>query len=70
LHADDDDFGQAGTLVREVFNDAQREAFVDTVAGALSGVESIQVLERAFWYWKSVDETIGQRIEDKVRAGL
>lgn len=69
LHADDDDFGQAGTLVREVFNDAQRDAFVETVAGALSGVESVQVLERAFWYWKSVDETTGQRIEDKVRAG-
>lgn len=69
LHAEDDDFGQPGTLVREVFNDAQRDQFVETVAGALAGVESVQVLERAFWYWKSVDATIGQRIEDKVRAG-
>src|SRR5699024_642260 len=33
LHAEDDDFGQAGTLVREVFDDGQREQLVDQVAG-------------------------------------
>jgi catalase len=27
------------------------------------------VLERVFAYWKSVDATVGQQIEDKVRAG-
>ena len=68
LHAEDDDFGQAGTLVREVFDDAQRSAFVDTVAGALAGVRS-PVLERAFEYWKSVDAGVGARIEKKVRGG-
>lgn len=68
LHAEDDDFGQAGTLVREVFTDDQRNQLVDTVAGGLlSGVRS-PVLERAFDYWKNVDPDIGQRIEDKVRA--
>src|SRR5690606_28482670 len=65
LHAEDDDFGQAGTLVREVFTDYQRNQLVDTVAGGLlSGVRS-PVLERAFDYWKNVDPDIGQRIEDK-----
>ena len=68
LHAEDDDFGQAGTLVREVFDDAQRDRFVVTVSGALSGVTSDEVRERAFQYWKNVDATIGQRIEDAVRA--
>jgi len=68
LHADDDDFGQAGTLVRDVFDDAQRSEFVDTVAGALAGVRS-PVLERAFEYWKSVDAGVGARIEKKVRGG-
>jgi len=67
LRKDDDDFGQAGTLVREVFDDAARDRFVETVSGALAGVTE-PVLERAIWYWKSVDETIGQRIEDAVRA--
>ncbi len=65
LHADDDDFGQAGTLVREVFSDEEREAFVETVAGALDGVAE-PVLLRAFQYWKNVDQAIGERIEAKV----
>jgi catalase len=69
LHAEDDDFGQAGTLVREVWNDAQRAQFVDQVAGSLLGGVRSPVLERAFAYWKSVDAKIGQQIEDKVRAG-
>jgi catalase len=68
LHAEDDDFGQPGALVRGVFNDAQRSNLVDTVAGALRGVRS-PVLERAFDYWKSVDTQLGARIESKVRGG-
>ena len=67
LHAEDDDFGQAGTLVREVFDDAQRDRFVETVSGALAGVAE-EVLVRAFAYWRNVDETIGRRIEEAVRA--
>ncbi len=67
LHPEDDDWTQPGTLVREVFDDAQRDRFVDTVAGALGGVRA-DVLERAFAYWKHVDPQVGARIEEKVRA--
>ncbi|MEO5982024.1 MAG: catalase [Pedococcus sp.] len=70
LRAEDDDFGQAGTLVREVWDDAKREAFVETVAGHLLGGVKSPVLERAFDYWKSVDAGTGQQIEELVRAGL
>ncbi len=38
LHTEDDDWTQAGTLVRDVFDDAARARFVQTVAGALDGV--------------------------------
>ncbi len=69
LHAQDDDFGQAGTLVRKVFDDAQRAALVDQVAGSLKGGVRSPVLERAFDYWKSIDADVGRRIEEKVRAG-
>jgi catalase len=69
LHAEDDDFGQAGTLVRRVFDDGQRDRFVDQVAGSLLNGVHAGVLERAFQYWKNVDATIGKRIEEKVRAG-
>ncbi|GAA4836900.1 MAG: catalase [Nesterenkonia sp.] len=69
LRAEDDDFGQPGTLIREVFDDAQRDEFVKTVSGALDGVQE-PVLSNAFQYWKNVDATIGQRIEDAVKANL
>jgi len=69
LRKDDDDWGQAGTLVRDVFDDAARSRLVSTVVGALLGGVSEQVLLRAFEYWKNVDQTIGERIEKGVRAG-
>jgi len=67
LREGDDDFGQAGVLVREVFDDAQRDRLVETVAGALDGVQE-PVLSNAFQYWKNVDAEIGARVEAKVKA--
>jgi catalase len=69
LHAEDDDFGQPGTLVREVFGDAERDALVEQVAGSLLGGVRSPVLERALEYWKNIDPGVGQRIEEKVRKG-
>jgi catalase len=67
LRPDDDDFTQPGILVREVFDDAARDRFVETVAGALSDVRE-PVLSNAFQYWKNVDQTIGERIEARVKS--
>jgi catalase len=40
LRRDDDDFGQAGAIVRDVFDDASRDRFVGNVAGhILAGVK-------------------------------
>jgi catalase len=69
LRADDDDFSQPGTLVREVFGDAQRTALVEQVAGSLLAGVHGDVLERAFQYWKNIDGDVGRRIEEKVHAG-
>src|SRR5690606_18660756 len=69
LHAEDDDFGQPGTLVRQVYNDEQRDRLIETVAGSLLGGVRSPVLERAFEYWKSIDPDVGRRIEEKVRSG-
>jgi catalase len=69
LHAEDDDFAQPGALVREVFDDAQRDALVEQVAGSLLGGVRSPVLERAFEYWKNIDADVGSRIERKVREG-
>lgn len=68
LRPDDDDFSQAGALVRDVWNDEQRAAFVKTVAGHLLGGVTGDVLERAFSYWRHVDEATGAEIERLVRA--
>jgi len=69
LRANDDDFGQPGTLVREVFNDAQRAKLVEQVAGSLIGGVREPVLSRAFQYWKSIDPEVGRRIQAKVLEG-
>ncbi len=66
LHSQDDDFGQPGTLVREVLNDAQRDRMVSNIVGALTdGVEE-PVLSRALEYWRNVDTDLGDRIAKKV----
>ena len=67
LRAEDDDWGQAGTLVRDVMDDAERERLVDNVVGHLRAGVSEPVLQRAFDYWRNIDTDIGDRIEKGVR---
>jgi catalase len=66
-HAEDDDWGQAGTLVREVMDDAQRDRLVANVSGHLLNAVSEPVLARAFEYWSNIHKEIGARIEAVVR---
>jgi catalase len=68
LHAEDDDFGQPGALVREVMSEADRTRLVATVSGGLLGGLKPEVLQRALDYWKKIDAGVGKRIEEKVRA--
>ncbi len=69
LRRDDDDFGQARTLVNEVWDDAARERFVANVTGHILGGVTDHVLPRVIEYWKNVDEEIGKRIEVSVHEG-
>ena len=69
LHAEDDDWGQAGTLVREVMDDAARDRLVSNIVGHLLDGVTEPVLQRAFEYWRNVDADLGQRVEKGVRAG-
>jgi catalase len=63
---DDDDYGQAGTQVREVLDDDARQRLVSNVAGHLSDGVSEKVLARAFEYWTNIDQGLGERIEQAV----
>ncbi|WP_199425181.1 catalase [Actinotalea solisilvae] len=62
LHPQDDDFGQAGTLYREVFDDAARARFLDTITGHVGGVRSADIRERAIAYWTQVDAGLGSAL--------
>ncbi|HEX3812233.1 MAG TPA: catalase [Mycobacteriales bacterium] len=68
LHAEDDDWGQAGTMVRDVLDDGQRGRLVDNIVGHLLNGVSEPVLQRAFQYWRNVDKSLGDRVEAGVRA--
>ena len=62
LHASDDDFGQAGTMVRDVLDDAARDRLISNIVGHVKkGVEQ-PVLGRVIEYWRQVDGELGARI--------
>lgn len=62
LHEDDDDWGQARTLVREVLDDAARTRLVSNIVGHLSAGVSKPILKRAIDYWRNVDKDLGDRV--------
>jgi catalase len=66
LHAEDGDFVQAGTLYREVYDEAAKARFLETISGAVGGVKSADIKERAIQYWTNVDAELGA----KLRANL
>ena len=67
LRSDDDDYGQAGTLVREVMDAAERDRLVSNAVGHLKGGVSAPVLERALTYWRNIDKDLGDRIAEGVK---
>ena len=68
-HAEDDDWSQAGALVRDVLDDAARDRLVGNIVTTLLDGVTEPVLERAFWYLGNIDENLGERVEQGVRDG-
>jgi catalase len=66
--ADDDDFTQAGTQVRDVLDDAARQRLVSNIAGHLLDGVSDKVLARAIEYWRNVDPGLGENVQNAVRS--
>ncbi|MBC3179237.1 hypothetical protein IAU68_00155 [Corynebacterium lujinxingii] len=46
-HAEDDDFGQAGTLYRDVFDDAEKERFVHNITNKMMAIKNQDVEEQS-----------------------
>ncbi|WIK65191.1 catalase [Gleimia hominis] len=65
LHEEDDDWGQAHDLVRNVMDEAARTRLVDTVSGMLLDGVDDHVARQAIDYWKHIDTETGEKIEAK-----
>ena len=67
-HREDNDWGQAGTLVRTVMDAGARDRLVDNIVSHLLAGVTEPVLERAFEYLRNVDTDLGDRVEQGVYA--
>jgi catalase len=61
---EDDDFGQPGTLIREVMGDEERNALVGNIVGHASDDVTADMQMRVVAYWTRIDEGIGRRVAE------
>ncbi|RFA12972.1 catalase [Subtercola boreus] len=67
-HAEDDDFGQAGSLYRDVMDDTDREHLAANIVGHASDGVTPEMQQRVIEYWTLVDAGLGQKVADGLRA--
>jgi len=66
-HAEDDDFGQAGTLYREVMDEAERAELVANIVAHAGADVGEEVQMRVVDYWTQVDSVLGARVDAGLR---
>lgn len=59
LRADDSDFGQAGTLYRDVYSAEAKQRLHATLLGQAQAITVDEIRERFFQYWTNVDTGLG-----------
>ncbi|MEJ7823888.1 MAG: catalase [Solirubrobacteraceae bacterium] len=65
LHAEDDDFGQPGTLVREIMSQTDREHLVTNILGHAGDPDvTAEMRPRIVEYWTNVDADIGAAVAE------
>jgi catalase len=69
LHSEDDDFGQAGTLWRNVLSEGDRHNMVTNIVNHLNGGVTSDVQARAVEYWRNVDPELGARVAKELGVG-
>ncbi|MBI1757645.1 MAG: catalase [Actinobacteria bacterium] len=69
LHAEDDDFGQAGALYRDVLTETERDHLAGNIAGHASQGVTPPVLQRVLEYWNNVDADLGARVAKGLNGG-
>ncbi len=63
-HAEDDDFGQAGTLYRDVMDETDREHLAANIVGHASDDVTDAVQRRVVEYWSGVDPDLGSKVAE------
>ena len=66
LHSEDSDFGQPGTLYRDVFDDAAKARFLATLIGQGNSLTVPIIKEHFFEYWTNVDAGLGAKLRTAV----
>ncbi|WP_199742345.1 catalase [Streptomyces triticirhizae] len=66
-HAEDDDYGQAGTLYRLMSED-EKERLIANLAGSIAQVSRDDIAERAIENFRRADEDYGKRLHAAVQA--
>ncbi|MHB1173420.1 MAG: catalase [Lacisediminihabitans sp.] len=66
LHAEDSDFGQPGTLYRDVFDDAAKARLLATLTGQGNALTVPEIKENFFQYWTNVDAGLGAELRANV----
>jgi catalase len=67
LHSEDDDFGQPGTLVRDVMSRADVDHLADNIVGHATNAVTPDVQERVIAYWTSIDADLGAAVAEGIR---
>jgi catalase len=65
-HAEDDDYGQAGTLYR-VMAETERERLVARIGASLAQVRRQDIVDRAIAHFRNADAEYGARVEATVK---
>lgn len=64
LHAEDDDWSQARSLVNDVMSQEERERLAKNITGHVAQVTIPEIRDRAIQYWKNVDGWLGRTVEE------
>ena len=67
-HAEDDDFVQANAMVNKAMDEAGRDRLVENIVGHIKKGTEEPILSRVFDYWRNVDKTIGDKVEEGVKG--
>jgi len=70
-HREDDDFGQAGTLVRDVMSDVDRQHLVTNIVAHASNGPGLEpdVAVRVGEYWRRIDAEVGASVAEALGTG-